>query len=106
LLLAQFTTMRGGSRATWLGRTSGRADTSKCSLFVLDRACASHLRCGGNNGVRGGSMYGQIATVAFVGIEARPVEVQVRISAGQHVLAIVGLPDKAVAESRERVRNA
>ncbi len=51
-------------------------------------------------------MYGQIVTVAFVGIEARPVEVQVRISGGQHVLAIVGLPDKAVAESRERVRNA
>jgi magnesium chelatase family protein len=51
-------------------------------------------------------MYGQIATVAFVGIEARPVEVQVRISSGQHVFAIVGLPDKAVAESRERVRNA
>lgn len=51
-------------------------------------------------------MYGQIATVAFVGIEAKPVEVQVRISSGGHVFAIVGLPDKAVAESRERVRNA
>jgi magnesium chelatase family protein len=51
-------------------------------------------------------MYGQISTVAFVGIEARPVEVQVRISAGGHVFALVGLPDKAVAESRERVRNA
>ena len=51
-------------------------------------------------------MYGQIATVAFVGVEAKPVEVQVRISAGGHVFAIVGLPDKAVAESRERVRNA
>src|SRR5204863_704222 len=54
----------------------------------------------------GGFMYGQIATVAFVGIEAKPVEVQVRISGGGHVFAIVGLPDKAVAESRERVRNA
>jgi magnesium chelatase family protein len=51
-------------------------------------------------------MYGQISTVAFVGIEAKPVEVQVRISGGQHAFAIVGLPDKAVAESRERVRNA
>jgi magnesium chelatase family protein len=51
-------------------------------------------------------MYGQISTLAFVGIEARPVEVQVRISSGRHVFAIVGLPDKAVAESRERVRNA
>lgn len=51
-------------------------------------------------------MYGQISTVAFVGVEARPVEVQVRITPGQATFAIVGLPDKAVAESRERVRNA
>jgi magnesium chelatase family protein len=51
-------------------------------------------------------MYGTIATVAFVGVEARAVEVQVRITPGQQTFAIVGLPDKAVAESRERVRNA
>jgi magnesium chelatase family protein len=51
-------------------------------------------------------MYGQISTLAFVGIEARPVEVEVRISPGQTAFVIVGLPDKAVAESRERVRNA
>ena len=51
-------------------------------------------------------MYGQISTVAFVGIEAKPVEVQVRISGGHQAFAIVGLPDKAVAESRERVRGA
>lgn len=51
-------------------------------------------------------MYGQISTLAFVGIEARHVEVQVRITPGAPAFAIVGLPDKAVAESRERVRNA
>lgn len=51
-------------------------------------------------------MYGQIATVAFVGVEARPIEVQARITPGQPAFVIVGLPDKAVAESRERVRNA
>jgi magnesium chelatase family protein len=51
-------------------------------------------------------VYGQISTLAFVGIEARPVQVEVRISSGRHVFSIVGLPDKAVAESRERVRNA
>lgn len=51
-------------------------------------------------------MYGQIATLAFIGVEARPVEVQVRITPGAAAFAIVGLPDKAVAESRERVRNA
>lgn len=54
----------------------------------------------------GAGMYGSISTLAFVGVEARPVEVQVRISPGQQAFAIVGLPDKAVAESRERVRNA
>ncbi|MBR2535135.1 MAG: YifB family Mg chelatase-like AAA ATPase [Hyphomicrobium sp.] len=51
-------------------------------------------------------MYGQIATLAFVGVEARLIEVQVRITPGQAAFSIVGLPDKAVAESRERVRNA
>ena len=54
----------------------------------------------------GVEMYGQISTVAFAGIEARPVQVEVRITSGSHAVAIVGLPDKAVAESRERVRNA
>ena len=51
-------------------------------------------------------MYGQIATVAFIGVEARAVEVQVRITPGAQAFAIVGLPDKAVAESRERIRGA
>ncbi len=51
-------------------------------------------------------MYSQIATLAFVGVEARAVEVQVRITPGQPAFHIVGLADKAVAESRERVRNA
>jgi magnesium chelatase family protein len=51
-------------------------------------------------------MFAKISTLAFVGIEAKHVEVQVRISPGQFVFAMVGLPDKAVAESRERVWNA
>jgi magnesium chelatase family protein len=51
-------------------------------------------------------MYGQVSTVAFVGIEARPVQVEVRITSGKQAFNVVGLPDKAVAESRERVRSA
>src|SRR6201996_6843457 len=50
-----------------------------------------------------------IYTVAFQGIEAREVDVQVHIGDGgsaQNNFAIVGLADKAVAESRERVRAA
>jgi len=45
-------------------------------------------------------------TVAFDGIEARLVEVQAAVSAGIPSFSIVGLPDKAVSEARERIRAA
>ena len=51
-------------------------------------------------------MAATVATVAYLGLEARSVEVQVQLSAGLPAFIIVGLPDKAVAESRERVRAA
>lgn len=47
-----------------------------------------------------------IETVAFQGLETRPVETQVQISSGLPAFTLVGLPSKAVAESRERVRAA
>ena len=51
-------------------------------------------------------MVTHIHTIAFNGLDITPVEVQVQISAGLPAFAVVGLPDKAVAESRERVRSA
>ena len=48
----------------------------------------------------------QMATFAFAGIEAVPVEVQVQLAGGAPNFLIVGLADKAVAEARERVRAA
>ncbi len=51
-------------------------------------------------------MVSRVATVAFEGIEARPVDVQVQVANGAVAFILVGLPDKAVAESRERVRAA
>ena len=51
-------------------------------------------------------MVAHIETVAFLGLEAKPVDVQVQISGGVPNFTIVGLPDKAVGESRERVRAA
>lgn len=51
-------------------------------------------------------MVSRITTVAFRGIEAVPVDVQVHVGPGMVAFTIVGLPDKAVAESRERVRAA
>lgn len=51
-------------------------------------------------------MVASVDTVAFEGIEARPVEVQVLIASGLPSFTIVGLPDKAVTEARERVRAA
>jgi hypothetical protein len=47
-----------------------------------------------------------VATVAFQGVEAVPVDVQVHIASGFVGFTVVGLGDKAVAESRERVRAA
>ena len=47
-----------------------------------------------------------VSTVAYLGLEARSVEVQCQIAPGMVGFAVVGLPDKAVAESRERVRAA
>lgn len=47
-----------------------------------------------------------VGTVAFEGVEVRPVDVQVQVANGMPAFTIVGLPDKAVAESKERVRSA
>jgi len=51
-------------------------------------------------------MLAHVYTVAFEGMEAREVDVQVHIAPGVPVFAVVGLADKAVGESRERVRAA
>lgn len=51
-------------------------------------------------------MVAHVTTVSFQGIEAVPVDVQVLLAPGLPNFTIVGLPDKAVAESRERVRAA
>jgi len=51
-------------------------------------------------------MVARTCTVAFEGVEARLVEVQCAVAAGLPAFTIVGLPDKAVSEARERVRAA
>src|ERR1700742_2573227 len=57
-------------------------------------------------GRNGGSMTTLVSTVAYLGLEARGVEVQCSLIAGLPSFTVVGLADKAVAESRERVRGA
>jgi magnesium chelatase family protein len=51
-------------------------------------------------------MAARVQSVAFQGIDVVPVDVQVTIASGLPAFAVVGLPDKAVGESRERVRAA
>jgi magnesium chelatase family protein len=51
-------------------------------------------------------MVAQAYTVAFEGITARTVEVQCAVTPGMPAFAVVGLPDKAVSEARDRVRAA
>ena len=51
-------------------------------------------------------MVQRVTTVAFEGIEARAVDVQVQVAPGLPAFVIVGLADKAVSEAKERVRAA
>ena len=51
-------------------------------------------------------MYNRLHSTAIFGIDAYMVEVETDISQGLPVFDIVGLPDTAVKESRERVRAA
>ncbi len=51
-------------------------------------------------------MTAKIKTLSFIGIEVLDVNVQVKLSPGLPGMTIVGLPDKAIAESKERVRIA
>jgi magnesium chelatase family protein len=51
-------------------------------------------------------MVAKIRTVAFRGIDVLDIDVEVQIANGLPSFTIVGLPDKAVAESKERVRAA
>src|SRR6516165_8885421 len=51
-------------------------------------------------------MVARVRTVAFHGVEVIEVETQVTIVSGLPAFTVVGLPDKAVAVSRERVRAA
>jgi magnesium chelatase family protein len=51
-------------------------------------------------------MQARISTVAFLGIDIVDVDVQVHVGGGFGAFVLVGLPDKTIAESRERVRAA
>jgi len=48
----------------------------------------------------------KIFSSAFIGLDARIIEVEVDFTSGLHAFSIVGLPDKAVEESKERVSSA
>ena len=51
-------------------------------------------------------MVALVSTVAYLGLDARAVEVQCQVAPGLPKFHVVGLPDKAVAESRQRVHAA
>lgn len=51
-------------------------------------------------------MPSKVFSGAIVGLDARLVEVEVEISRGLRSFSIVGLPDKAIQESKERIESA
>ena len=54
----------------------------------------------------GSKMVALVSTVAYLGLEARSIEVQCQVAPGLPAFHVVGLPDKAVGESRQRVTAA
>ncbi|MFQ5554551.1 MAG: YifB family Mg chelatase-like AAA ATPase [Acidimicrobiia bacterium] len=51
-------------------------------------------------------MFAAVTSVVLVGVEPRPVRVEAHVTSGRSSIVIVGLPDAAVREARERVRAA
>ncbi|MGI9585339.1 MAG: magnesium chelatase domain-containing protein, partial [Acidimicrobiia bacterium] len=51
-------------------------------------------------------MYAQITSCAVVGVEPEPVRIETTVGNGRGAFIIVGLPDAAIRESKERVRSA
>src|SRR5262245_31183201 len=81
---------------------SARAIVAVHGLFLTTRV--NELLFAGTFGWA--QMVAHVTTVAFQGIEAVPVDVQVHLAPGKQYFGIVGLPDKAVNESRDRVSAA
>jgi magnesium chelatase family protein len=48
----------------------------------------------------------KILSAAVLGVDAVPVEIEVDVASGQALVVVVGLPDAAVKESRDRVKSA
>ena len=51
-------------------------------------------------------MPSKIYSAALVGLDAQPIEIEVDLQRGLHVFNIVGLPDKAIEEAKDRVSSA
>src|ERR1700721_346363 len=73
-----------------------------CALCTICASVATGLQRDGATA----HMVQRVATVAFEGIEARNVTVQVQVAPGLPAFNVVGLGDKAVSEARDRVRAA
>src|SRR3569623_213577 len=92
--------------ATLPGRAEGARHGFHKSLFCICSCLCPHPRLHFQVELREQGMVQRVTTVAFEGIDARIVAVQVQVAPGLPAFNIVGLPDKAVSEAKERVRAA
>ncbi|MEP6346236.1 MAG: hypothetical protein ABJ082_10485, partial [Parasphingorhabdus sp.] len=79
-------------------RLSGFLTVTAKWLLTLDSPSGQRQCFDYENGVV--MMVALVQTVAYLGLEARGVEVQCQVAPGLPAFNVVGLPDKAVAESR------
>ena len=87
------------------GCRAKKADSRRKRRHPLDSAAAlgHHRRARVTWGI---ALVALVSTVAYLGLDARAVEVQCQIAPGLPRFHVVGLPDKAVNESRQRVTAA
>ena len=93
--------------AAWADGVSSKANALGSNWFILHSTLLrSRSRTEAEQGNSGADLVATVSTVAYLGLEARSVEVQCQLVPGLPNFIVVGLADNAVAESKERVRNA
>ena len=87
------------TRGRVVARAYAVSDTGSCQTLYERHGSARRIL------LPSGGCFARAVTHALVGLDARPVEVEAHLQRGVPAFAIVGLPDKACQEAKERVRS-
>src|ERR1700694_4728089 len=90
------------NRSSW----AGSCLTRRVVCFLIPSCGRVRPRSPARHGCSGGFVIASVASSTLFGVEGRPVSIEVHVSSGLPAFTVVGLPDAACRESRDRVRAA